>query len=121
MPDLKQFLQKFYVGPICSTAAEEIFPLNVKLLLSETKNNVHSRTENAAKENLINKDADRPNIELLLKTKNNVHSTADPFNNNTLLLKTKNNVISKAEQQLCYSFEKVDIYEFLTGEKDCIP
>ncbi len=29
--------------------------------------------------------------------------------------------LSKAEQQLWNSFEKADIYEFLTGEKDCIP
>ncbi len=69
MPDLKQFLQKLYVGPIYSTAAEEIFPLNVELLLTETKDNVHSRMENAAEENLINKDADGLNVELLLKTK----------------------------------------------------
>ncbi len=34
MPNLKQFLQQFYVDPICSTAtAENIFLLNVKLLL----------------------------------------------------------------------------------------
>jgi hypothetical protein len=133
------------------------------LLLTETKNNVHSRTETAAEENLIKKDADRPNIELLLKTKNNVHLTTDPLNNKTLFFQTKNNVISKAdqqkqdqakisaikeelrssllsiaskllasehtrlhhlskaEQQLWNSFEKADIYEFLTGEKDCIP
>jgi transposase InsO family protein len=164
MPNLKQFLQQFYVGPICSTdSAENIFPLNVELLLKETKNNVHSRTETAAEENLIKKDADRPNIELLLKTKNNVHLTTDPLNNKTLFFQTKNNVISKAdqqkqdqaeisaikeelrssllsiaskllasehtrlhhlskaEQQLWNSFEKADIYEFLTGEKDCIP
>jgi len=69
MPDLKQFLQKFYFGLIYSTTAEEIFLLNVELLLTETKDNVHSRTENAAEENLINKDADRPNVELLLKQK----------------------------------------------------
>jgi hypothetical protein len=29
--------------------------------------------------------------------------------------------LSKAEQQLWNSFKKADIYEFLTGEKDCIP
>jgi hypothetical protein len=29
--------------------------------------------------------------------------------------------LSKAEQQLWNSFEKADIYKFLTGEKDCIP
>jgi hypothetical protein len=29
--------------------------------------------------------------------------------------------LSKAEQQLWNSFEKADVYEFLTGEKDCIP
>jgi hypothetical protein len=29
--------------------------------------------------------------------------------------------LSKAEQQMWNSFEKANIYEFLTGEKDCIP
>jgi hypothetical protein len=29
--------------------------------------------------------------------------------------------LSKAEQNLWNSFNKADIYEFLTGEKDCIP
>jgi hypothetical protein len=163
MPNLKQFLQKFYVGPICSTQmADNIFQLNVELLLKQTKNNVHSRTETAAKEKLIKSDADRPNVELLLKTKTNVHSTVDLLNNKTLL-QTKNNVITKADQQitdpdeisaikeelrssllsiaskllasehtrlhhlskseqlLWNSFEKADIYEFLTGDKDCIP
>jgi hypothetical protein len=50
MPNLKQFLQKFYVGPICSTkmAAEDIFPLNVNLLFKKMINNVHSKTETAA-------------------------------------------------------------------------
>jgi hypothetical protein len=57
MPNLKEFLQKFYVGPICSTdfldaTAEENFPLNVELLL-KNKNNVHSRADAAADGNLI--------------------------------------------------------------------
>jgi hypothetical protein len=164
MPNLKQFAQQFYVGPICSTAmADNIFPPNVELLLKETKHKVHSRLETAAEENLIKKDADWPNVELLLKTKNNVHSTADLLNNKTLLFKTKTDVISKAdqqkqdqaeisaikeelrgsllsiaskllasehtrlhhlseaEQQLWNSFKKADIYDFLTGDKDCIP
>ncbi len=42
MPNLKEFLQKFYVGPICFTdfldaVAEENFPLNVELLLKKQK------------------------------------------------------------------------------------
>ncbi len=169
MPNLKEFLQKFYVGPICSTdffdaAAKENFPLNIELLLKENKNNVHSRVDAAAEENLIKVDVVPQNIETLLKeTKNNVHSRADPLNFKSLFTETQNNVISKAdqekqdqteitaikeelrgsllsvaskllasehtrlhhlsqaEQQLWNSFEKADIYKFLTGEKDCIP
>jgi hypothetical protein len=56
MPNLKRFLQKFYVGPMCSTEL----------------------IDTAAKENLIKNDADPQKVELLLKeTKNNVHSKAD--------------------------------------------
>jgi hypothetical protein len=169
MPNLKEFLQKFYVGPICSTdffdaAAEETFLLNVELLLKENKNNVHSRADAAAEENLIRVDAVPQNVETLLKeTKYKVHSRADPLNFKSLSTETQNNVTSKAdqekpdqteitaikeelrgsllsvaskllasehtrlhylsqaEQQLWNSFKKADIYEFLTGEKDCIP
>jgi hypothetical protein len=69
MPDLKQFLQKFYVGLICSTAAEEIFLLNVELLLTETKNNVHSRPENTAEENLINTRRRSTECRVVIKNK----------------------------------------------------
>jgi hypothetical protein len=99
MPNLKKVLQKFYVGPMCSTefidaVAEENFPQNIELLLKETKNNVHSRADAAAEVNLIKKDVDPQNIKLLLKeTKNNVHSTADPLNVEMLLTETQNNVI----------------------------
>jgi hypothetical protein len=69
MPNLKEFLQKFYVGPICSTdffdaAAEENFPLNIELLL-KNKNNVHSRADAAAEENLIKVDAVPQNVKML--------------------------------------------------------
>ena len=102
MPNLKQFLQQFYVGPICSakTAAEDIYSQNVASLFKECINNVHSTPEMPAEENLINNDADQIYNALLLKTKNNVHSTADPARNQTLLLESKNNVITKADTTL---------------------
>jgi hypothetical protein len=142
MPNLKKSLQKFYVGPMCSkelidVEAEENLikndadPQNVKLLLKETKNNVHSK-------------ADLLNIELLLtETKNNVISKVDQDKEdqaNITAIKeelrgsllsiaskllasehTRLKHLSKAKQQLWNSFEKANIYKFLTGEKDCIP
>ena len=99
MPNLKQFLQQFYVGPICSakTVAEDIYSQNVASLFKECINNVHSKPETPAEENLINNDGDQTHNALLLKTKNNVHSAADPARNQTLLLETKNNVSTKAD------------------------
>jgi len=72
MPNLKEFLQKFYVGLICSTdffdaATKDNFPLNFELLLKETKNKVQSRADAAAEDNLIKKDADPQTVQLLLK------------------------------------------------------
>jgi len=101
------------------------------LLLKETKNNAHSK-------------ADLLNVELLLtEIKNNVISKADQDKQDKaeitaikeelqgFLLSiaskllasehTRLRHLSKAEQQLWNSFEKADIYEFLTGEKDCTP
>jgi hypothetical protein len=94
MPNLKKFLQKFYVGPMCS--AELI--------------------DAVAAENLIKKDADLQNIELLLKeTKNNVHLGADLLNIDLLLTETKNNVISKADQEKHDQTEITTIKEELRG------
>jgi hypothetical protein len=101
------------------------------LLLKETKNNIHS-------------GADLLNVQLLLtETKNNVLSKADQDKQDQAKITaikeelrgsllsiaskllasehTRLHHLSKAEQQLWNSFEKADIYEFLTGEKDCIP
>jgi hypothetical protein len=105
MPNLKEFLQKFYVGLICSTdffdaATKDNFPLNFELLLKETKNKVQSRADAAAEDNLIKKDADPQTVQLLLKeTKNYVHSRADLLNVKSLLTETQNNVISKVDQE----------------------
>jgi hypothetical protein len=53
IPNLKKVLQKFYVGPMCSTefidaAAKENLLQNFELLLKETRNNVHSRADATA-------------------------------------------------------------------------
>jgi hypothetical protein len=105
MPNLKEFLQKFYVGLICSTdffdaATKDNFSLNFELLLKETKNKVQLRVDAAAEDNLIKKDADPQTVKLLLKeTKNYVHSRADLLNVKSLLTETQNNVISKVDQE----------------------
>jgi hypothetical protein len=158
MPNLKKFLQKFYVGPICVTdfidsTTKTNLTQKIETLLKEKNINVHSTTDSEA------------NVESLLKTKNNIHlstdlikNDADPksdassdvissqFNQNkadrvkilaikeelrgsllsiaSKLLRsehTRLHHLSQAEQQLWNFFEKADIYEFLTGEKDTIP
>jgi hypothetical protein len=50
MPNLKQFLQQFYVGPICSakTVAKDMYSQNVASLFKECINNVHSKPETSA-------------------------------------------------------------------------
>jgi hypothetical protein len=107
MPNLKQFLQQFYVGPICSvkTAAEDIFSQNVASLFKEKINNVHSKPE-TAEEVLINNDADRTNKALLLKTKNNLHSKPDPARNQTLLLEKNNNVNKKSGSEQNFAYKR---------------
>jgi hypothetical protein len=117
MPNLKQFLQKFYVGPICSTALNDA----------------------AAKDNLIKNDADPENKARSSNTLTDLFKNkADPVNISAIkedlrasllsiasrLLKsehTRLHHLSEAEQQLWNSFEKAEIYKFLTGEKDTIP
>ena len=90
----------------------------------------------ATQENLINKNAD-PNVSNVLPTEFN-QKDADQSEIMAIkaelrgallsvaskLLKdtdTRLHHLSKAEQDLWNSFEKADIYEFLTGEKDTIP
>jgi hypothetical protein len=90
----------------------------------------------ATQENLINKNAD-PNVSNILNAKFN-QKDADQSEIMAIkaelrgallsvaskLLKdtdTRLHHLSKAEQDLWNSFEKADIYEFLTGEKDTIP
>jgi hypothetical protein len=109
--------------------------------------------QNAAQENLINKNADP--LQNSATQENLINKNADPNVSNVLnakfnqkdadqseimaikaelrgallsvaskLLKdtdTRLHHLSKAEQDLWNSFEKADIYEFLTGEKDTIP
>jgi len=103
---------------------------NIELLL-KTKNNVHSTADPLNKKTL------------LLKQKNNVITKADQQKQDpdkisaikeelrSSLLSiapkllasehTRLHHLSKSEQLLWNSFEKADIYEFLTGDKDCIP
>jgi hypothetical protein len=112
MPNLKQFLQKFYVGPICatmykSTAAEEIL----------IKNDADPETARSST-NLIKNDVDLVNISAIKE-----ELMASLLSIASRLLKsehTRLHHLSEAEQQLWNSFEKADIYEFLTGEKDTI-
>ena len=111
LPNLKQIFQKTCDNSICSTTFQN----------------------SAAQENLINKNAD-PNVfsskfnqtdadqsEIMaIKTelRGALLSVASKLLKDT---DTRLHHLSKAEQDLWNSFEKADIYEFLTGEKDTIP
>jgi len=111
LPNLKQIFQKTCDNSICSTTFQN----------------------SAAQENLINKNAD-PNVfsskfnqtdadqsEIMaIKTelRGALLSVASKLLKDT---DTRLHHLSKAEQDLWNSFEKTDIYEFLTGEKDTIP
>ncbi len=108
MPNLKQFLKKFYVGSICATMLKNA----------------------AAEEILIQDDADQDKA--LIKNRAdlvNISAIKEELRTSLLsiasqLLKsehTRLHHLSDAEQQLWNSFEKADIYEFLTGKKDTIP
>jgi len=113
---LKTIPSNFYVGPICSAtlidaAAEEILIRNDAD--PEIKNTARSST------NLIKNEADPVNISAIKEElRGSLLSIASK------LLKsehTRLHHLSDTEQQLWNSFEKADIYEFLTGEKDTIP
>ena len=100
-------------------------------MLLKTKNNVHSTADP-----LNNKT-------LLFKTKTDVISKADQQKQDQAEISaikeelrgsllsiaskllasehTRLHHLSEAEQQLWNSFKKADIYDFLIGDKDCIP
>ena len=109
MPNLQQFLQKFYVGPICSTkTADDIFPLK---FFKETKNNVIKKA-----------DQQKTDPDEISVIKEELRSSLLSIASKLLASEhTRLHHLSKSEQLLWNSFEKADIYEFLTGDKDCIP
>jgi hypothetical protein len=120
LPNLKQILQKTYVGPICSSMlkndmAQEILIKNdadPTSISSTTSSNVFSGEFNQNK-------ADQSKIMAIkAELRHSLLSIASK------LLKsedTRLHHLTSADQQLWNSFEKADIYEFLTGEKDTIP
>jgi hypothetical protein len=145
IPNLKQFLQKFYTGPICSmenvsnelllknTAAQDILITNGADPSMENVSNELLLKNTSAQEILITNDAD-PNVFSAEINKNKadqskIMAIKTELRHSLLsiaskLLKsedTRLHHLSLAEQDLWNSFEKADIYEFLTGEKDTIP
>ncbi len=123
LPNLKQIFKKACDNSICSTTPQN----------NAAQENLIT---NAAQENLINNNAD-PNISNVFTAKFN-QTEADQseilaikaelrgalLSVASKLLKsddTRLHQLSQAEQELWNSFEKADIYEFLTGEKDTIP
>ena len=131
LPNLKQIFQKTCDNSICSTTFQ-----NSAAQENLINKNANPLQNSAAQENLINKNAD-PNVSNVLTAKFN-QKDADQSEIMAIktelrgallsvaskLLKdtdTRLHHLSKAEQDLWNSFEKADIYEFLTGEKDTIP
>jgi hypothetical protein len=118
VPNLKQIFQEFTKRSI--SAVENV---SNEILLKNA----------AAQENLIENDAD-PNVFSPIFNQNDADQSEIMAIKTELrgallsvaskLLKdtdTRLHHLSKAEQDLWNSFEKADIYEFLTGEKDTIP
>ncbi len=141
LPNLKQIFQKTCDNSICSTTFQ-----NSAAQENLINKNADPLKNSAAQENLINKNAD-PTVSNVLSAKFNQNDAdQSKFNQKdadqseimaikaelrgallsvaSKLLKdtdTRLHHLSKAEQELWNSFEKADIYEFLTGEKDTIP
>jgi hypothetical protein len=113
MPNLKQFLPKHYVDPdsdlqkLINAVAEEILIKND----ADPGNDVQSQADQE-KEDQVEISAIKEELcgSLLSITSKLLSSE---------YLRIRH--LSKAQQQLWNSFEKADIYEFLTGEKDGIP
>ena len=114
LPNKEKIFQKTFQGPICSStlqndAAQEI---NQKLINNDADPNVFSCDFNKNK-------ADRSEI-LAIKSELR-HSLLSIASKLLKSEDTRLHHLTSAEQQLWNSFEKADIYEFLTGEKDTIP
>jgi hypothetical protein len=115
LPNKEKIFQNTYQGPICSStlqndAAQEIN--QEKLINDDADPNVFSGDFNKNK-------ADQSEI-LAIKAELR-HSLLSIASKLLKSEDTRLHHLTSAEQQLWNSFEKADIYEFLTGEKDTIP
>jgi hypothetical protein len=132
VPNLKQILQQFTKRSISAVenVSNEIFLKNAaaqeNLIKNDADPNVFSSKFNQtdADPNVFSSkfnqtDADQSEI-MAIKTelRGALLSVASKLLKDT---DTRLHHLSKAEQDLWNSFEKADIYEFLTGEKDTIP
>jgi transposase InsO family protein len=121
LPNLKQIFQKTCDNSICSTTFQ-----NSAAQENLINKNADPLQNSAAQENLIKNDADQSENDadqseiMAIKTelRGALLSVASKLLKDT---DTRLHHLSKAEQDLWNSFEKADIYEFLTGEKDTIP
>jgi hypothetical protein len=118
VPNLKQILQQFTKRSISAVenVSNEIFLKNAaaqdNLIKNDADPNVFSSKFNQT-------DADQSEIMAIkAELRGALLSVASKLLKDT---DTRLHHLSKAEQDLWNSFEKTDIYEFLTGEKDTIP
>ena len=113
LPNKEKIFQTTYQGPICSSALQkDAAQENHKLINNDADPNVFSRDFNKNK-------ADRSEI-LAIKSELR-HSLLSIASKLLRSEHTRLHHLTSEEKQLWNSFEKADIYEFLTGEPDTIP
>jgi hypothetical protein len=117
LPNLKQIFKKTYQGPICSSTLENDAAQEMVIKTDADPNSISS--PNISSENFNKNKADQSKI-LAIKAELR-HSLLSIASKLLKSEDTRLHHLTSTEQQLWNSFEKADIYEFLTGEKDTIP
>jgi hypothetical protein len=113
MPNLKQFLQKHYVDPNSDL---------MKLINTAAKENLIKEDEDPGNDVLSQADQEKEDQVKISAIKEELCGSLLSIASKLLSSEhLRLHHLSKAEQQLWNSFEKADIYEFLMGEKACIP
>jgi len=122
MPGLKKFLQQHYVPSNANDA--QLAKDNLKLIKKRAKFEEADPnfTASEAQSELLKQDQEKQDPENISAIKEELRGSLLSIASKLLSSEhTRLHHLSNPEQQLWNSFQKADIYEFLTGEKDCIP
>jgi hypothetical protein len=122
MPGLKKFLQQHYVPSNANDA--QLAKDNLKLIKKRAKFKEADPnfTASEAQSELLKQDQEKQDPENISAIKEELRGSLLSIASKLLSSEhTRLHHLSNPEQQLWNSFQKADIYEFLTGEKDCIP